>query len=348
MEMKNFVIFISSWHTDPGCGGIHTVNVDFCGKPEIVSHAELSGAGYLAFSPDKKVLYATCEVDNTSDGVAAFAIKENHSLEMLDKPVASRGESCCHLTVSPDGRFLYAANYISGTFAEFSINSDGSVNKLLKLTAHTGSGPDKSRQSSAHPHCCIFSPDGRFLTVADLGNDTLYAYPYSAENGIDAANPVMNRLTAGYGPRHILFDPAGDIVYVIMELANTIASYRFDQGKFFTIDELELLPRGVSCPTKAAALRFSADRNFIVCSNRGFDSLATVELDGNGGLFPAAITLSGGSSPRDINFIGEQFFASANKFSDEVRFFDFDHHTGILTPNGFELHIPQPRCIIQL
>lgn len=347
MEKKNYTVFISSWHPDPGCGGIHTVDVDFCGKPAMRSFTGLSGAGYLAFSPDKKVLYATCKVDDKSDGVAAFAIKEDHRLEMICSPVASKGGSCCHLTVSPDGRFLYAANYTSGTFAEFAVNDDGSVGKLAKLTAHSGSGPDKARQESAHPHCCIFSSNGKFLTVADLGTDTLYAYPYSAENGIDAANPVMTGLHAGYGPRHILFDPAADLAYVIMELGNTIASYRFDQGKFFTIDELELLPRGISCPTKAAALRFSADRNFIVCSNRGFDSLATVELDGNGGLFPAAITLAGGKNPRDVNFIGEEFFASGNKFSDEVRFFDFDRHTGILTPNGFELHIPQPRCIIQ-
>lgn len=348
MKQQHYTIFISAWSETPGEGGIRTYSISPDCQPHFHSSVELLCAGYLAFSPDRKILYSTCRANENSDAVAAFAIDQDGSLKQLGQIVESTGLSTCHLSVSPDGRFLYAANYFSGTFSEFSLAQDGSINALERVFCHTGSGPNKQRQEMAHPHCCVFSPDGRFLTVADLGNDTLFSYPYSPDRGIDFDHPVTSATAPGDGPRHILFDPEKELAYVIMELGNSVISYHFDNGRFTAADELYLLPRGVNCPTKASALRFSDDRSFLLCSNRGFDSLASIELDGSGGMFPAAITLSGGSSPRDINFIGKDFFAAANEFSDEVRFFDFDRSDGSLTPNGFELRMPRPLCIIQL
>ena len=38
-------------------------------------------------------------------------------------------------------------------------------------------------------------------------------------------------------------------------------------------------------------------------------------------------------------------FAAANEFSDLVTFYDYDGK-GKLTPNGFQLKLPQPLCIM--
>jgi 6-phosphogluconolactonase len=269
------------------------------------------------------------------------------SLTPHGKIIPSGGKSSCHLSVSPGRNFLYCANYFSGSFTEYRLAPDGAIAERTRIIRHQGSGPNKLRQETAHPHCCVFSPDGKFLTIADLGCDRVYAYPFSEENGIDQDSPVITTLEAGCGPRHILFGPAAPIVYLVTELSNCLLSFSWQDGKLIPIEELYLLPRGAQMPFKASALRFSADRKFIVCTNRGFDSLASVELDGKGGIFPAALTLSGGSSPRDVNFIGENFFAAANEFSDEVRFFDFEPATGVLTPNGYQVQMPRPLCIMQ-
>ena len=54
------------------------------------------------------------------------------------------------------------------------------------------------------------------------------------------------------------------------------------------------------------------------------------------------LVLSGGSSPRDINFLpGCRWFGAANEFSDTVFFFDCDGR-GRLTPNGCVLRLPRP------
>ena len=57
---------------------------------------------------------------------------------------------------------------------------------------------------------------------------------------------------------------------------------------------------------------------------------------------PFDLVLSGGSSPRDINFLpGCRWFGAANEFSDTVFFFDCDGR-GRLTPNGCVLRLPRP------
>ncbi len=340
------IFFISSRHAEPGKGGIYSCTLSHHGEPAIRSITPLTGAGYLAFDAEKKFLYANCAVDKESDGTAAFMIAGDGSLTPHGKIIPSGGKSSCHLSVSPGRNFLYCANYLSGSFTEYRLAADGSLAKRTRIIRHQGSGPDKLRQETAHPHCCVFSPDGKFLTVADLGNDRVYAYPFDEENGIAQDAPEINLLESGCGPRHILFDPEKPLVYLITELGNCLHSFTWNKGKLTPVEELYLLPRGAQMPFKASALRFSADRNFIICTNRGFDSLATVEVDGKGGIFPAALTLSGGSSPRDVNFIGENFFAAANEFSDEVRFFDFDTATGTLTPNGYQMSMPRPLCIM--
>ena len=342
------IFFISARHRTTEDGGIYTCSLTASGEPSVISSTPLLNSGYLALDRSKKVLYASFGADENSDAAAAFTIEENGSLAPLGKCVTSGGMSSCHIAVSPERNFLYTANYLSGSFTEFRLAPDGSIAAKTRIIRHQGRGLDKTRQEMPHPHCCVFSPDSKFLTVADLGNDTIYSYPFDENNGIDEKNVIQNHLEAGCGPRHILFDRNNLLAYIITELGNSLISFKFDDGKFTLLDELLLLPRGVTCPTKAAALRFSDDQAFIVCSNRGFDSLAVVELDSEGGIFPASLTLSGGSNPRDINFLGKNFFAVANEFANEVRFFDFDDSIGNLTPNGYLLKMPCPRCIIPL
>ena len=85
---------------------------------------------------------------------------------------------------------------------------------------------------------------------------------------------------------------------------------------------------------------------YLFASNRGFDSIAVFRLDGKGGMERTSLVLSGGSSPRDINFLpGGKMFAAANEFSDVLVFFDYDGEGG-LTPNGLIYKLPRPLCVM--
>lgn len=338
----NNIFYIAAWSKDDPQGGIHIYD---SGNNELkkLGFAPLSMAGYICFSPDGKNLYATGS-DGNDEALAAFAVKEDGSLEALGM-CPSGGVSTCHNCTSPDGGFLYAANYRSGDFAEFALDTDGRILERTRLVRHTGSGPVAGRQESAHPHFVAVTPDGKYLAVADLGIDKMVCYPYEKGKGIDISSPVESCMPSGCGPRHIHFAGNG-IAYLLTELGNTVLSLDYADGRFSVINEISLLPPGCSCSTKASAIRMSSDGRFLAATNRGFDSVVFIAVDGKGGMKINQTLLSGGSSPRDVNFLpGGTQFAAANEFSGNIWFFDYDREKGSVVPNGLKLEYPRPLCI---
>ncbi len=343
--MNDAVFYIAAASAEP-TGGIYQYQMRGGDAPLQTGFYPLPKANYIAFSPDRRFLYATCTVGG-SGGVAAFRILPDGSLEMLNCCSAA-GQSTCHLTVAPSGNFLYAANYISGSFAEFSLEN-GAVAGRIRVVEHHGHGINPARQESAHAHFTGFTPDGKFLCVIDLGIDTVRLYPFDPAAGIDPEHAADCKIVpAGSGPRHLLFDGSGKTGYLLNELGNTVSPLRYDGEKLLQGGVVTTLPRfAQNLVTKAAAIRLSPDGRFLFASNRGFDSIAVYELDGKGGMCLTDMVFSGGKSPRDINFLpGGKLFAAANEFSDQVVFYDFDPASGKLTPNGVIFdHMPRPLCI---
>ena len=149
-------------------GGIYRYSISENGAIAEQGFTPLAECNFICFSPDRKFMYATTNPAETGGGAAAYKILPDGSLEFLNS-LSSRGKAACYLTCSPDGKFLYCANYSTGNVAEFAIAADGSLEKLTQLIQHTGSGPRKDRQESAHTHCTVVTPDGKFLCVNDLG-----------------------------------------------------------------------------------------------------------------------------------------------------------------------------------
>lgn len=338
----NNIFYIAAWSKDAPDGGIYAYS-SIGNSLEKLGFVPLEMAGYIGFSEDGTRLYATGAL-NGEEGAAAFAVSREGTLEFLNF-VPSKGKSTCHICAAPGGKYLYAANYSSSNFSEFLLDGDGRILKLNKLVFHKGSGPDTARQECAHPHFTSMTPDGKFLAIADLGTDKLLCYPFDPESGIDAEHPVESIMPSGCGPRHIHFASDG-IAYLLTELGNTVLSMKYEKGAFTIIQELSLLPENCSCVTKASAIRMSADGRFLAASNRGFDSVVIIEVDGKGGMKVNQTTLSGGVSPRDVNFLPDaRLFAAANEFSDVIYFYEFDTEKGVLSPNGVKLEYPRPLCI---
>ena len=338
--------FVSAWGDLPD-GGVYTYDLLPDGSAQQCAFAPFFHAGYLAWNSKKTFLYATGGMDDSTDCAGAFALQEDGRLALLNRQ-PSCGLSCCHLCVSPDDRFVYAANYRTGNFVEFAVLPDGSLAPAGKNIVHHGKGPHPERQSSAHAHFCGFSPDGKFLLVVDLGMDAVLSYPWYPGEGIDEKSVIRNSFTPGCGPRHLVFDRSGKTGYLITELGNTVVAFRYENGYLHRTGEISTLPRNTACATKAAALRLSEDERFLAVSNRGYDCVVMLELDGKGNMRPVDAVLTGGSSPRDMNFLANgSVLAVGNEFSGNVFFFDFDPVCGRLTPNGFTLELPRPLCFVE-
>ncbi len=326
-------------------GGIFRYQLNEKGAPELLGSNPIDNANWVSFSPDRKYLYSTCTVGDSS-GVAAYKVNADLSLTELNR-MSAEGKAGCYVITDPSGKFLFCANYLSGSVSVFSLNADGSIRARLRNIQHTGKGPKQPRQDGPHTHFTNITPDGKYLIVIDLGIDAVKLYPFDPVKGIDEDNvSTFHVEPAGSGPRHLIFDRSGKIAYLLDELGNTIHSLSYQDGTFQTLQIASTLPKDFEGVTKASAVRLSEDERFLFASNRGYDSIAVFELDGKGRMKMHDLLLCGGSSPRDINFLpGLKKFASANEFSDTVFFFDYDAATGKLTPDGHVLTHKRPLAI---
>src|SRR5690606_18950394 len=120
------------------------------------------------------------EIDNVPGGniVSLARSSENKNLVKLSE-LPSFGDHPCYLDLSPDENFLTVANYSGGSLSAYKIDEKAGLTHLQTIQ-HEGSSVNKDRQNSPHVHSTVFSPDGKYLLVADLGTDELYVYNFDS------------------------------------------------------------------------------------------------------------------------------------------------------------------------
>lgn len=137
--------------------------------------------------------------------------------------VTTSGRHSCHITLLEHQAVL--ADYTSGTLSLFELDEEGLPQQKPQLIVFEGSGPHPTRQASSHIHSSWLSPDGKILIVADLGCDCLYRF--DVEQGrIKSTAFERIALPSGCGPRHCVFSPQGDTLYVVTELSDEVLVYR--------------------------------------------------------------------------------------------------------------------------
>ncbi len=331
--------------TQDASGGIYRYKLNAEGQPVKLAYSPLTGSNYLAYSLDRQMLYSTCIIDGAG-GAAAFRIRADHSLEFINQ-LPSCGKSTCYIVAAPGGKFLYTANYSAANISEFALRADGGIEKLVRTIDFTGHGA-LPRQTEPHPHFVNFTPDGKYLIVIDLGLDAIKLFGFDPERGLlDVEHPYVFQVEpAGSGPRHLVFNAAGDRAYLLNEIGNTVITLKYENGTLDFMQLLPTLPAGFHEYSKAAAIRLSPDERFLYASNRGYDTVACYAVNADGTLSFRALTPTHGTSPRDINFLpGGRAFAAANEFSDVVVFFGVDPDDGKLSASGQTVTLPRPLAI---
>lgn len=326
--------------------GIYTIDIHE-GRHRRLSFLQYVGASYLCYSPDGKFIYLANE-DAAEGGVASFAI-DGKDLRLVSQ-ILSPGNRCCHVTVSGDGRFLYAANYGKGQLQEYEVNpKTGEILRMSKMVQHEGCGINPARQEKAHVHSCYFTPDDKYLISIDLGLDAIDAYPWSPAIGIDESGAKRSVIApAGSGPRHLVWSKTCcDTAYLLTELLSTITVLHYADGVFTQRQTVDLLPQSLRVYSKASAIRLSPDGRFLYGSNRGYDTIAGYRIGEDGLLSEIGLWFCGGKGPRDFNFIpGGKLFCGCEN-SNDAYIFDFDEKTGELRPDGNVIALmPRPICII--
>lgn len=324
--------------------------------PELV--AETPSPSFLALDPGRAMLYAVNEVDSLEGrpggAVSAFAVDGLTGHLRLVNRVSSVGGGPCHLVVDPSGKNVLVANYGGGSVVSVPIGGDGRLGPATSVVQHHGSSINRERQTAPHAHAVGFDPrHGRFAIVADLGLDKLLVYRFDANKGSLAANdPAFAALPPGAGPRHFVFHPDGQRVYVTNEIDSTVAAFAFapETGALTAEQTVSTLPADTRPrPVDSTAeIAVHPSGRFLYVSNRGTDTIAAFSIDAKTGrLRLLGHVPTGGRTPRHFAIDPSgRYLLAANQNSDSIVVFALDPETGRLTATGHRAEVGAAVCLV--
>lgn len=342
-ELKNEIPFYVGTYTNGDSKGIYKLSLLEDGsftKPVLA--AEASNPSFLAFNSKKDILLAVNE--NDPGTIESFKVESDTLVQVNQSQTG--GAHPCFVTVN-DEDYVLAANYSGGNLGLLKLdNKDGSLSELLDVEQHEGKGTT-DRQKGPHAHSAWFMPGKSEIISADLGTNQLWFSKINTKT--DKLEPSSTKkldLAEGAGPRHLVFHPKNNFIYVLNELNNTIAQVAKNDENYSITNITSILPEGFEDYSKAADIHISKDGKFIYASNRGHNSIAILEVAEDGSLSLLANEPTKGKDPRNFQLTpNENFVIVANQNSNNLVSYKRDSKTGLMTYIS-ETSTPKPVCIL--
>lgn len=372
----------------PDGGGIYVLEVSADGcHLAVLSHvAEPKQAGYLAYAPRWGTLYAVDERKTDGRGpvqpaarVHAFAANQRDgSLRWLNSQLAP-GPYPTFLSVDETKRIAVSANhgsfdhiervvqtsegawtteylYDDSTVVMYELEPDGCLGKIRDLQVLTGHGKDPNRfgqagghaQASAHAHCAVIDPSGRYVVVCDKATDRILVFHLGAR--LELASTYQ--LPEETGPRHVAFDRPSGRAFVSFEFSSELGSFDFDpaSGALRLLDKQPTVAESYDGPNEPAEVRVHPQGEFVYVNNRGEDSVAWFRVGSRGELTRLGHTciaksVHPGLAARSFSFDPSgSFVLVADRPANLVRSYAVNGQDGSLHPLA-EVAVPNPAFV---
>ena len=133
------------------------------------------GPRHLIFHPNGRWVYVLCEESST---IAFFrydpaqgALTSQQTISSLPKGFAGTNFTS-EIVISPDGRFLYAANRLHDSIVTCSIGRSGELTPIGEVST-----------MGDYPRYCTFDPFGRFFYVCNQRGDNITCFNMQRETG---------------------------------------------------------------------------------------------------------------------------------------------------------------------
>jgi 6-phosphogluconolactonase (cycloisomerase 2 family) len=355
----------------PGNGrGIHIFTVDRASGAwtEAGVHELGTSPSCLVVNADGTRLYSANETDRLGPGkhgsVTAFAIDRNSGALKPLNSVSSGGAGPTYVSLHPDGKHLFVANYFGGSVAVLPIGADGSLGEASDIQEDAGEiGPTRAENAPpgsfafsghdrTHAHQILPSPDGRHVLHVDLGLDRIFVWRFDAKQGKLAANtPHTVAFPPGDGPRHFHFSPDARRLYSIQEEGSTVVTLDWDaaSGRLTPRQTLSTLPPGFKGSNFCSEILTSADGRFVYCGNRLHDSIGIFRVVADGTLEYVGEEWTRGNYPRSFTFDPTgSYLACCNQRADNVAIFAVDKASGGLAFTGHYAAVGNPSHVVFL
>lgn len=317
---------------------------------QISAVSDIENPSFFCLSEDHQYLYAVSETHGGKGGhVVAFHFdKKTGTLKKLNE-VLSKGDDPCYIHLDRSGKWLFVANYTSGSLAVFPVKRNGQVGEAVQVITHYGHSIHLPQQSEAHVHCTLPSPDNKYILVADLGMDKIFTYHFNDKTGkLTAAHTPYVDVKPGSGPRHLLFSRDARYIYSIHELGDMITVFKNDQGKLSEEQIISTAPPGYEKRNWAAEIHFSADGKYLYASNRDDlnDMVVFTVNRQNGKLTYLDRYATGGKTLRYFMISPDgKYVLIGQRNGSDILLYQRNRETGLLTPLRQRIPVADAVCM---
>jgi 6-phosphogluconolactonase (cycloisomerase 2 family) len=226
--------------------------------------------------------------------------------------VDSGGPIPCHVSIHPSGKFLLTANYTGGSYSVTRIKADGSLGETTDVVkpggpmgVYNAADKPKGMFASMEPHgsrghMILPDPSGQYVIGADAGRDQIFVWKLDTNTG-QLTEVSVTKSGPGAAPRHFAFSPDGKTLYQQQEQDSRLTVYGFANGKLTQKGpSISTLPAGFEGSNTTSELLIDKSGKYLYGANRNHDSIATMAVQGNGGVRLAANTHTEGTIPRSL------------------------------------------------
>ena len=146
----------------------------------------------LAFRNDGKLVVV--EAFNASPGLSAsssYQLNANGTITVISGSIPNGQTDVCWVVITNDGRYVYTANFGSGTISSYSLSPSGNLTLLNGVAASTG--------DMSQPVDMDLSANGRYLYQLLRGDGAVAAFRIEANGSLTSLGTVTGGLPVGDG-----------------------------------------------------------------------------------------------------------------------------------------------------
>jgi 6-phosphogluconolactonase len=302
----------------------------------------VSSPSFLAFSPDRRYLYAANEASGANSKVLAYRIvSADGSLQKINEGPTG-GDGSPHLSVSPDGKWVFVAHYGSGHVSALGVDANGGI-----VTPPA----DVQRPANDTSHQAITDPAGSSLFVPNVNANTVYQFRIDPMTGRLTGNGSVSGYPSGAGPRHMAFHPAKSWAYTMNETGVSVTSlvHTAATGILSDPQTIDSLPAGTTKTGTGAHVAVHPTGRFVYTSNRGHNSISVFEVDAGTGRLTMRGNENGGGGIRTPRHFGldpaGKFLIVANQAGASLMVFEISPSDGQLTLRDTKTTPPSPSFV---
>jgi 6-phosphogluconolactonase len=349
-------IFMGTGSHGPG-HGIFTANWNAATGEigSITLAAEVANPTFLATYKKgaETIVYAVTEAGGDDAKVSAFTTVAGQPTLSLINASTTLGGGPTYVSVSPNGRSVFIANYGGGSVTSYRVLANGGLSDPVSHFQFSGSGSYKGRQEKPHTHSAMTSPDGKFVLVNDLGLDRIMIYRLnSATAEMIPCDPPYFSSRPGSGPRHLAWSSNGRFVYCDNELDSTIDVLTWDrkEDSLSLISSLSTLREGFPKNTAfVGEVVASKDGRNIYAGNRvADDTIAVFDVNKRTGmLHQVQLADSGGKNARHVALdTSQRWMVISHQDSNDLTVLERNRKTGRLSAPVHSYPLDKPMCVV--